>query len=96
MLLLLLCAAPAHGLHKPIQRVFEIMNSLIRLAVLHRFGDTMLDMLFQYCFTYLIKRGTYRSNLCKHLVAVPSFCPQPLEAVGVAGDARKPSGDLFA
>ena len=37
---------PEHVLHKPIQRIFQVANGLIRLATLHRLVHTVCDMLF--------------------------------------------------
>ena len=85
-----------YGLHKPIQRIFEVSNSLISLAMPDRFLDAVLDVLFQDSFAYLVKRSTHRRNLRQHIVALPALFPQAFEAVGMTGDAGEPFGDLLA
>jgi hypothetical protein len=87
---------PEHGLHKPIQCIFEVANGLISLAMLDRFSNAVLDMLLQDGFTHLVERGAYRRDLRQHVVAVAALVPQSFEAVGVTGDARKPFGDVLA
>jgi hypothetical protein len=87
---------PGHGLHKAIQRGFEIANGLLSLAMLDRLLDAVFDVVFQDGFADLVEPGTDCCNLRQHVIALPPFIPQPFEAVGVTGDARKPFGDVFA
>ena len=87
---------PEHGLHKPIQGIFEVANGLLRLTMPDRLLNAVLNVLLQDGFAHLIERGTHRRDLRQHVVAVPAFFPQPFEAAGVTGDAREPLGDLLA
>jgi hypothetical protein len=84
-----------HELYKAIQRGFQIANSLFGIAMLDRLGDTVVDVVFQDGFADLVEPGTNRRDLREHIVTLPPFIPQPLEAVGMTGDARKPFGDVF-
>ena len=81
---------PGHGLHKPIQRIFEVANGLLSLAMLYRLLDAVFDVMLQDDFAYLVERGTHRRNLRQHVIALTPFFPQSLEAGGMTSDARKP------
>jgi hypothetical protein len=87
---------PEHVLDKPIQRIFEVANGLLGLAMLNRLLDTMLDVIFQDDFPDLVERGANSRNLRQHIIALTAFCPQPLQAVGMTGDARKPFSYVLA
>lgn len=82
-------------LYKTIQRIFQIANRLIRLTMLHRPGDTMLNMLFQDSFAHLVERSTNRRNLCQHIIAIAPFFPESLETIGMTGDTCEPFSDIF-
>ena len=87
---------PEHMLDKSIQRIFEVANGLPGLAMLNRLLDTMLDVIFQDDFPDLVERGANSRNLRQHVIALTAFFPQPLQAVGMTGDAREPFGDVLA
>ncbi len=88
--------SPEHVLHKPIQRVFEVANGLIRLTMLHCLVHTVCDMLLQDGFAHLVERGPYGRNLRQHVIALAAFFPQPLQTVGMTSDTREPFGDVLA
>jgi hypothetical protein len=64
--------------------------------MLHRLVHTVCDMLFQNGFAHLIERGANGRNLCQHVIAFAAFFPQPLQTVGMTGDACEPFGDVLA
>ena len=59
--------------YKPIQRIFQVANSLISLTMLHRLVHTMCDMLFENGFANLIERGANGRNLCQYVIALAAF-----------------------
>ena len=87
---------PEHELHKPIQRIFQVANGLFGLTILHRLLDAVLDMMLQDDFPNLVERSTDSRNLRQHVITLAAFFPQPLQTVGMTGDAREPFSDVLA
>ena len=85
-----------HGLHKAIQRGFEIADGLFGVAILDRLLDAVFDVVFQNGFPHLVKTGANGCNLREHVIALAPFFPQPFKAIGMTGDAGKPFGDVLA
>jgi hypothetical protein len=83
-------------LHKPIKRIFKVANGLFGLTILHRLLDAVLDMMLQDDFPNLIERSADSRNLRQHVIALAAFFPQPLQTVGMTGDAREPFSDVLA
>ena len=96
LFLLFLVFACEHGLHKSIQRGFQIANGLFGLAMLDRLLDTVFNVVLQDSFAHLVEPGTNCGNLRQHVVTLTPLFPQTFEAVGMTSDACEPLGDVFA
>ena len=53
-------------------------------------------MMLQNDFPNLVERSTDSRNLRQHVITLATFFPQPLQTVGMTGDAGEPFSDILA
>ncbi len=62
------------------------------MALFHRFGDVVFDLMLQNGSSGRIEGDPDRRNLGQHLVTIAPFPPEPFEACGMPSNASEALG----
>ena len=82
-------------LDEAVKGFFEFANGVCGLSILHRFGDTLLDVQLQHRPPGRVKGSANGCHLGEHVIDLAAFLPHAFEAVGMTGNASQPFGDLL-